>query len=308
MNGALPRVAVLLSTYNGARFLDEQLVSLRDQRGVEVVLHARDDGSTDATREILARHADRWPALADLPSGPNLGAAHSFLELLRTAPDGADYYAFCDQDDVWLPGKLQRAVNFIAADEGPALYCSNVTCVDEQLQVLGVPAANGDTRFQHLLFENIAYGCTSVMNRAARALITTPPPPGRLTMHDWWSVLVVAAVGGRIHYDPEPAILYRQHGANAVGGEATAAARMWKQFMLIARSPRGGYAIHAQAAELIRLYGEDMPDAARRAADRLVASKRSTLARLTYALGREVTRTRAVDALAARGLVALGWY
>src|ERR1700719_2334213 len=123
-----PSVCVLLSTYNGEAFLEAQLESLRAQTGVEVRLHARDDGSTDGTVALLRRHAGTWPSLVGLQSAENLGPAKSFLELLRTAPD-ADFYAFCDQDDVWLPGKLARAAEALAGDTGPALYCSNVTCV-----------------------------------------------------------------------------------------------------------------------------------------------------------------------------------
>src|SRR6185369_14462358 len=217
---SLPRVAVLLSTYNGEAFIEPQLASLRAQEGVEVRLHVRDDGSHDDTLAVLRRHADAWPQLAGVASGPNLGPAASFLELLRTAPDDADYYAFCDQDDVWLPGKLERAVEQLTASAGePALYCSNVTCVAEDLTVLGTPRANGDPRLQHLLFENIAYGCTTVLNRAARERIVSRLPERGVVMHDWWCALVVAAFG-RIHYDPQPQILYRQHAGNSIGSHA----------------------------------------------------------------------------------------
>lgn len=301
-----PSVCVLLSTYNGEAFLAAQLDSLRAQAGVEVRLHARDDGSTDGTVALLRRHAGTWPSLAALRSTKNLGPARSFLELLRTAPD-ADFYAFCDQDDVWLPGKLARAAEALSGDTGPALYCSNVTCVAEDLSVLGAPRENGDTRLQHLLFENIAYGCTTVMNRSARALIVERLPQQGLVMHDWWCALVVAALG-RIHYDPQPQILYRQHGGNSIGTEANLTVQTLNQAVLFLRNPSGYYRIHAQASEFLRICREDLTLEFRALVERLVHSKRSMPARVRYALSGQIVRSRLLGAIVARGLVVAGWY
>jgi glycosyltransferase involved in cell wall biosynthesis len=231
-----PRVAVLMSTYNGARHLEAQLDSLRAQEDIQVRVHVRDDGSTDGTIAVLNSYAAGWPNLAPPTQGPNLGPAASFLELLVTAPDEVDYYAFCDQDDVWLPDKLARAVEALSADAGPALYCSNVTCVDDNLAVLGTPRENGDPRLQHLLFENIAYGCTTVMNRAARQAIATRPPERGVIMHDWWCALVVAALG-EVRYDPGSHILYRQHGGNTIGGHVNPFSQTLRQAELFLRNP-----------------------------------------------------------------------
>lgn len=300
-----PRVCVLMSTWNGERFLDAQLESLAAQQGVEVVLHVRDDGSSDGTLAALARHAGRWPELNAVASGPNLKPPASFLTLLSTAPQ-ADYYAFCDQDDVWLPGKLARAVAAIEADAGPALYGSNVTCVAEDLTPLGVPRENGDGRFQHLLFENIVYGCTAVMNRAARDLIAAHPPERGVIMHDWWCALVAAAFG-RIHYDPEPGmILYRQHGGNAVGRRRAAVAQAVGQGRRLIHSPAGFYPIRAQARELHRLYADAIPTSARRQLSAFLASGTSIPRRLAYAFSGNIVRSRPLETLAARVLIASG--
>jgi glycosyltransferase involved in cell wall biosynthesis len=303
-----PRVAVLMSTYNGARHLEAQLDSLRAQENVEVRVHVRDDGSTDDTLALLKRYAAGWPNLNPPMQGPNLGPAASFLELLRTAPDDADYYAFCDQDDVWLPRKLARAVGRLSASgRQPALYCSNVTCVDDKLAVLGTPRENGDARLQHLLFENIAYGCTTVMNRAAREAIAARPPERGVIMHDWWCALVVAALG-EIQYDPEPHILYRQHGGNAIGGHVDPFSQTLNQAVLFLRNPTGYYRIHAQASELLRLCGADITPELRALVERLVLSKRSLPARVGYALSGHIVRSRLLGAIVARGLVVAGWY
>jgi glycosyltransferase involved in cell wall biosynthesis len=302
-----PSVAVLLSTYNGAAYLQAQLESLRAQEGVTVRLHARDDGSADETCAILRRYAEVWPELAGVSSGPNFGPATSFLHLLRTAPDDADYYAFCDQDDVWLSAKLARATAALAGEAGPALYCSSVTCVDDDLRLLGIPPVQADPRFQRLLFENIATGCTVVLNPAARALINCCRPSQGIIMHDWWCVLVISALG-HVHYDPQPNILYRQHGTNTIGLDTNWMAQNLKQVFRLFRERRSFYPIHAQAMELLRLYGGQMPAPYRAHLERLVTSKRSWSARVAYAMSGDIVRRRFLDAAAVRGLTLVGWY
>jgi len=301
-----PSVCVLLSTYNGSAFLEAQLESLRRQSGVQVDLHARDDGSTDGTVALLHNYAGTWPSLAELEPGENLGPAMSFLELLRTAPD-AEFYAFCDQDDVWLPDKLARAVEVLSRDEGPTLYCSNVTCVAEDLKMLGTPRENGDTRLQHLLFENIAYGCTTVMNRAARSLIVGRLPEQGVVMHDWWCALVVGALG-RIHYDPEPRILYRQHSANSYGAHAGVIGQAIANAARFLRRPDGFYPVHAQASELLRLYQDVLQPVAYRTIATLVESRRTWRTRFRYAAGGGILRNRTIDGVIVRGLILMNWY
>jgi len=303
----IPNVAVLLSTYNGAEFLQDQLESLRAQEGVLVHLYARDDGSSDSTREILQRYGVIWPDLNEVTCGPNLGATASFLQLLLTAPDDADYYAFCDQDDVWLPNKLARAIEVLSGMEGPALYCSNVTCVDEDLGVLGIPPAHSDNRFQHLLFENIATGCTVVLNPAARALITSRLPSRGVVMHDWWCALIVAALG-QVHYDPEPSLLYRQHRGNLIGMNANWITQKAKHAFRLLRERRSFYKIHAQAAELLNLYGSQMPECYRVPLVRLAASKRSWRARAAFAMSSQIVHRDILGSAVVRGLILAGWY
>ena len=304
--GPLPRVAVLLSTFNGERFLGEQLDSILAQSGVEVLLHARDDGSCDGTPDLLRSYAENWPTLAAAPRGENLGVARSFLTLLRSAPAEAEFFAFCDQDDIWERDKLQRAVAAIARDSGPALYCSNVTLVDENLAPLGVGPDNADPRFEHLLYENIAFGCTVVMNRAAREVIVAHDPGSAVVMHDWWCALLVAAFG-QVRYDPRPSVFYRQHGGNVVGqrGVAWQALRETRRFL---RGARSFYRIHAQASALLRLYGDQLPASRRERVALLVASRAGIRSRLSYALKGPVVRRRRIDAAVVRALIAAGWY
>ena len=304
-----PRVAVLLSTYNGEAFLAAQLDSLRAQSGVQVEVFARDDGSTDATLEILAGYARWWPQLAAPMTGPNLGPAASFLTLLGGEMESFDGFAFCDQDDVWLPDKLAMATSRLQDVGGgsPALYCSRVMCVDRSLRPLGPAPIKRDGRFAHLLFENIAFGATVVMNAAARDRVRSRPPTSGVIMHDWWCALVASAFGSVI-YDEHPGLLYRQHGDNQIGQSASRVGEWIRLARVFARAPSRFYPIHAQAAEFVRLFGDNLDAGDRRLAQALVDSKRSAAARIAYAASGEIVRADVLGALVARGLIASGLY
>jgi glycosyltransferase involved in cell wall biosynthesis len=309
-SGAWPRVAVLMSTYNGERYLRAQLDSLAAQQGVRVELIVRDDGSSDATIAILREYSGLWPRLAQIAPSNNIRPAASFLTLLKDAPDDFDFYAFSDQDDIWLPDKLQRAAAALEAASlvEPVIYYSGMTCVSEALVPLGDNLASDSVRFDELLFENAALGCTIVLNSPARKLIAgRSPRPEAVVMHDWWSALVVTSVGRAI-YDDYCGVLYRQHGANSVGADTSRLQHMMRYARKLLRDPRNFHPVHRQAAELLRLYGDKITSERRRVLEALVASNRSLPARLGYALSGPVKRRRKLDELVLRGLVAAGWY
>jgi len=215
------RVAILLSTYNGASFLQAQLDSLAGQTLQGWTLYWRDDGSGDGTVAVMQGFmaglgAGRCVAVAGPPG--RIGPTSSFMALLRAAAAAdPDVIAFADQDDVWLPEKLAAGVAALAEEAGPALYCSRQILVDHALRRIGESAPLRQAPgFPTALTQNIATGCTVQINRAAIRLVAdSEPPPSSL--HDWWSYLVVAAAGGRLIADPTPTVLYRQHGGNLVG-------------------------------------------------------------------------------------------
>ena len=227
------RVAILLSTFNGAGFLHAQLDSLLQQTHEHWVLYWRDDGSSDQTTDVMAEFTARagQGRCVELP-GPrcNLGPAASFHALLRAVAGNlgaADVVAFADQDDVWLPNKLQRGLAALAAvrPDEPVLYCARQILVDAELNRIGESAlACGEVGFPASLTQNVATGCTVMLNRCA-AMLVASSTPSPATMHDWWCYLVVTAAGGRLLQDPEPVVLYRQHGGNIVGAPASLAAR-----------------------------------------------------------------------------------
>lgn len=210
-----PRVQVLLACYNGAAHLAEQLESLAAQQGADWSLLWRDDGSTDATLDILAAFAAAHPGrIAELPGGARLGAGASFMRLLAEAP-AADFHAFMDQDDVWLPGKLAHAAALLRDAD---LVCTRLSLVTPDLTPIGLSAMpSRPPVFATLLAHNVAAGCTMVMTERARHWALAAPMP-KEGLHDWWCALAVTGCGGRLVFDAEPGLLYRQHPGNLVGG------------------------------------------------------------------------------------------
>jgi glycosyltransferase involved in cell wall biosynthesis len=209
------RPVILMSTYNGARFLEQQLESILTQlpEGGKVVI--RDDGSSDDSASIVQNVAD--PRI-HLTRGANLGFARSFLELIGTAPIGADMYMLSDQDDVWLPGKIDRAWQFLEpASGGVGLYCSRAHLVDLNLQPMGLtPSRQAAKTLKTALLQNIATGCTVAMTPQLMQMCRAIRSPDLIGFHDWW-LYVVATAFGKVFFDEQPTMLYRQHGRNVIG-------------------------------------------------------------------------------------------
>jgi hypothetical protein len=217
-------VTVLLAIYNGADFLQPQLLSLLDQVDVNWRLLWRDDGSADGSVAMMEAFEREAPGRLARVSDPEdrLGVAASFYTLVAQAPAGG-CIAFCDQDDVWLPHKLARghAALLEVPQTIPALYCARQLLVDSELRPLGTSLPlRAELEFPMALAQNIATGCTIMLNAAAADLLrAAPPPPG--TLHDWWSYLLVSGAAGRLIVDDEPVVLYRQHGRNLIGAPHT---------------------------------------------------------------------------------------
>lgn len=224
----MKNVCVLMSTYNGEKYLQEQIDSIINQQGVNVMLLVRDDGSTDSTVDILERY--KQDGILDWYSGKNLRSARSFLDLIYRAPE-CEYYAFSDQDDYWMPEKLHVAVERLGeTDAGrSALYCSKTKLVDEKLQpimqtekhefrALGMPSA---------FIINNAPGCTMVFNRYLLERLRDYYPKN-IGMHDSWAYKICVVTGNQIIADKNAYICYRQHGNNVLGGMNNPA-RSWKR-------------------------------------------------------------------------------
>lgn len=215
-------VTILLAVYNGARHLPDQLRSIAAQTHKYWEVLASDDGSQDNSPALLNDFATRHP-LHHI-KGPQRGSNRNFMRLLSALPDTPGVVALCDQDDVWLPGKLSAALTALAAlpSDVPALYCcSRVIWSGSDTRRLSTHYTRPPS-FANALIENIAPGNTIVLNPAAAALVRMAADvAGDVYAHDWWIYQLITGAGGHVHYDPEPWVLYRQHAGNQVGAGET---------------------------------------------------------------------------------------
>lgn len=254
----MKKVQVLMSTYNGEKYLEEQLNSILKQSYPEISLLIRDDGSSDRTLEILERYAKKYENI-EYYSGKNIGVVKSFFDVMRMADREKDYFAFADQDDVWLPDKIKRAVKLLDKKSEsvtcPMLYCSKTTIVNEKLEKIDIKFRKYEIKpaFGNALVENIATGCTEVFNRELLEMVVRKIPTKNIVMHDWWLYLSAAAFGSVI-YDKKSNILYRQHRNNEIGMQTT----RYGEFLTRKKNfKRSKGAIHRQAIEFRHIYGKE---------------------------------------------------
>lgn len=212
--------AVLLATYNGARFLDEQLTSLHTQSSQAIDIWASDDGSNDSTLDILQRWQQHWnKGRFQILSGPRTGFADNFRHLICSIEGVYDGYFFADQDDIWLENKIIRAFTMAQGySGGPVLYGTRTKLIDAHGNSTGLsPLFQRPMSFSNALVQSMAGGNTMMLNAQAFALLAESARRTGFLTHDWWAYILVTACGGKAIYDPEPSLLYRQHEANIVG-------------------------------------------------------------------------------------------
>ncbi len=299
------RVAVLLSSYNGARYIEEQMTSILQQRGVAVQLIVRDDGSTDDTCAIVQRMAGQYPNIT-LIAGTNLGVVGSFFLLLSNAPPACQFYALADQDDVWYPDKLSRAVTMLMAhdQQAVAVYCSALENVDQHLAHLSYSERYSKERIglKNALVQNIATGCTMVLTPAARELIITELPQ-RCIIHDWWIYIVISALG-TVLYDPEPTMQYRQHGGNVIGAPRSGWDHLKRRFRALLDTT--AVKRSEQLQEFDRIFGARLAPDQREQVRRLAFYQRSLSSWLAAAFSSGFRRHRLTEELLVRLVVLMG--
>lgn len=214
----MKKITVLMSTYNGEKYIREQLDSIFSQKDVDINLLIRDDGSTDSTLEILRSYQRNHQNMDVIYDGENVKPCLSFLRLIKMAVE-TDYYALADQDDIWDDDKLCIAINMLETfpTNVPALYFSNLKIVDEndvyyrQSHEKPIDISNKYS----CLVEPKATGCTVVYNQAL-AMFVHDRIPSTFSMHDTF-LFTIAALCGNVIYDYNAHIDYRQHGSNSVG-------------------------------------------------------------------------------------------
>lgn len=230
MSQGTPLIDILLPTWNGERFLREQLDSLLAQHGVAIRILVRDDASGDGTWHLLQAYAARHDIIA-LHAGARLGVVGNVGRLLTLSEreNKAGYFALCDQDDVWYPHKLAESMQVMRrlerryGSDRPLLVCSDARCVDcagrqlhaSFLHALGLSPRWGRDLRQVLVMSH-ALGCSCLGNAALRQRALPLPAADDIFMHDWW-LLLVSSCFGVVHCIAEPLLEYRQHGANRLG-------------------------------------------------------------------------------------------
>jgi glycosyltransferase involved in cell wall biosynthesis len=232
------RISILLATYNGQRFLDEQMASLASQDWPSIDVWASDDGSADGTLEVLGRWQRRWTKGAfRIAAGPRAGFVENFRSLMANRAVAADLVAFCDQDDIWDPGKISNAVAQLDSlpPTRPALYCSRTRLVDESGKQIGLsPLFRRPPDFRNAIVQSIAGGNTMIMNSPAFVALSESARRTSFVAHDWWTYILVTGIGGTVLYDPAAHIAYRQHDNNLVGDNMGPGARLRRLGLLFA--------------------------------------------------------------------------
>lgn len=259
------KITVLMSTYNGEKYLRCQLDSILNQTlpadcAMEILI--RDDGSNDGTTKILDEYVKKYDNISWY-TGENLRPGKSFWNLVKAA-GSSDFYAFADQDDFWNPDKLSAGINVLLKEHSniPLLYNSAVTVADENLKELpySISPEKAFTDLAHSLIYSFSPGCTYIFNEAARKeFIKYDQAKEFPQLHDWLAVRITALLG-KVIYDPNEHMLYRQHGDNAVGASfgrksLSETAKRAKRFLTSTECVRS----HT-AASMLRVYGNEIGD------------------------------------------------
>jgi len=219
-------IDILLAVYNGQKYLTEQIDSLLAQTYSNYQILIRDDNSTDNSLEIIKEYCKQYPDKIKLVTDNlnNLGPSGNFSKLLEHSHN--DYSMFCDQDDIWLPDKIKLTLYKMKAAEElyhglPILIHSDMKVVDYELNTIAGSFwelkkidPNKSNNLKNIIFNNTVTGCTAMINRNLRNIIT--PIPENVRVHDWWTAMN-AAKYGKIFFIPQQTVLYRQHSNNIIG-------------------------------------------------------------------------------------------
>jgi glycosyltransferase involved in cell wall biosynthesis len=250
-----PLVAILLCTHNGARFLEEQLNSLRAQEHKNFNLWVSDDASEDDTNRILEQNQPLPGNIRfSLKKGPGKGFVKNFHSLICQPNILADYFAYADQDDIWQPDKLSRAIAMLERVPvgTPAIYCSRTRLIDESGGEIGFsPLFEKPTSFANALVQNVGGGNTMVMNSTARDLLCEAGDI-HVVSHDWWAYTLITGAGGTVIYDSYPSVGYRQHDDNMVGSNNDWPSRLFRLWWLLKGRFRTWNTINTKALQQVR--------------------------------------------------------
>lgn len=300
------RILVLMSTYNGEAYLHEQLDSILNQSEAADIL-IRDDGSVDQTLSILEDYQKHYPQIRVI-HGENVGVVRSFFELLRHAK-GHEYYAFADQDDIWMEEKLACAVQQLDRMEPtqPALYASCSLLVDNDRKPLGTTQqCRRGLSFYNVLIQNIMPGHAQVFNQAlADFVIRHPIDVNQVVVHDFWLALL-GITFGNVFFDNEPHTYYRQHTSNEIGYGHGAFGWFTERLRRVMKAK--AKEITRQDREFFNHFAADLTSDQYDELSRLLNSQRNFFTRLGYLCRAKVYRQKKSETVLFYILYLLGGY
>lgn len=297
------KVAILMSTYNGEKYIKEQIESLLSQTYRNIEIYIRDDGSKDNTIKIIENYKEKNNNII-LKEGKNIGFINSFFELLKACND-ADYYAYCDQDDIWMEDKIERAVKFLEkTDENkPALYFSNSDYYDSDMNFLATAEKNKIYNFRNSLVECVTQGMTMVINNKTRQTIIENKPETCL-FHDWWTYMICSGFG-QIVYDDKSLVKYRRHNKSVtVEGKSKIELFIWRvKKFLIGDSLKD---IKKQLQEYKTFFAKELKEDDRKLLELFTKEKYSFIVALKKFLYPKRFRRKFIDELSVRILFLIG--
>jgi glycosyltransferase involved in cell wall biosynthesis len=232
-----PSIGIILCTYNGQKYIREQIDSIVSQTHKNWRIFVSDDGSTDQTLDIIREYKDKLKSnKINIYFGPQQDFSANFIGLLKRVNGQCEFYAMCDQDDIWDRDKLSSALDHIRNLDQiqPILYCGSTRIITYDGKFIKNSYIFAKTpSFKNAIVQSIAGGNTMVVNRLAADLISQTPLLGRLISHDWWAYILISGVGGVIFYDHIPHVSYRQHQGALVGQNITFAAKAFRIYQLL---------------------------------------------------------------------------
>jgi glycosyltransferase involved in cell wall biosynthesis len=258
-------VAVVMTTYNGEKYVGEQIESILNSSYQDFELFIYDDGSKDNTLSVLESYEQQYPdKLHVVQNKANLGVTNNFLQALcRTT---MDYIMFCDQDDVWKSNKIaitlkrMRHMEAQIGKETPIAVFTDAYVTDKELEITKQSFFCSNhlnpkkTDLSHILMENKLIGCTVMVNSSLRRVMQNNSLPEKARYHDWWVALIASSMG-KIGFVNESTILYRQHGGNVVGGSGFL--KYFKNRLAsLNRQKEALRAAYQQAEEFLAIYGD----------------------------------------------------
>ena len=300
-------IIILMSTYNGARFITEQIESIKRQTINNWKLYVWDDGSRDNTLEILKKYEEN--GVLKIVSNERVGYPNGFYNLMNLRIEG-DYYAFCDQDDIWMPNKLEVAKKAIENKNGPALYCSKKYIVDKSLNIIGDDVEVEKGIYNAMLKSNKASGCTMLFNKQLYDILIKYRPQSNLApYHDSWCYKI-AVIFGEVIYDSIPRMLYRQHSANTVGAYKNGWELFFKRvvsFDFTLKRYRYNYGTTNYAKEIINAYEREMPRECLEILNDISNIRESFMSRIRVFICSSISKKPMYEYVIVKMLIILGW-